>query len=84
MPTNGSTIISNDAPSHKETGEDQLEDKEEEDDLNTTQPMCLLQWIMYQSPWTCQEAAPQIIGEDKADNKGTGGNEDPLKDTKDE
>ena len=43
MPTNGSTIISNDAPSHKETGEDQLEDKEEEDDLNTTQPMCLLQ-----------------------------------------
>ena len=43
MPTNGSTIINNDVPFHKETGEDQLEDKEGEDDLNTTQPMRLCQ-----------------------------------------
>ena len=43
MPTNRSTITNNDAPSHKGTGEDQLEGKEEEDDLSTTQLMHLLQ-----------------------------------------
>ena len=43
MPINESIITNNDAPFHKETGEDHPEDKEEEDDLSTIQLMPLLQ-----------------------------------------
>ena len=68
-------ITINNAPFHRTTGEAHLEDREEEDDINTTPQMPHLPWTTHLSPWTCLGAVPQPIGKDE-EIRGIGGNRD--------
>ena len=65
MPIKELTTITNDIPSHKTTGEDQWEDKEEGTDNNTTPQMPLFPWTMSLYQWTYPEVAHQLTGEDE-------------------
>ena len=65
MPIKESTIITNNTPSHKTTGEGHLEDKGEETDNNITLQMPLLPWIMSPYQWIYPEVMHQPIGRDE-------------------